>query len=122
MAQDSWKLYLGKQELASGKVSDENESTVRLKAGSDQLLVAYMAEDRAPDQTRHFAFFDEKGTELLSKAGGSRAKFELATITSLLEKYDHISLYSWSIPNDPELAARVRVRRVLLCHLSKEAK
>jgi len=121
MAQDSWKLYVGKTEIASGKVDEQTETAVPLSQKSGQLLISYFEETPARDQTRHFAFFNEQGTELLAKSGGSRAKFDLDKIATLLEKYDSISIYSWSIPNDPDLAARVRVRRQLICKISKAA-
>jgi hypothetical protein len=113
---DSWKItHNNKLRLqASGENEAQNTFTIQaadLKKGG-QLFINYTEPQKRKDWKRTLAVFDTKDNELL-KYSGSIFKIENARLDSLFTKgIKTIKLYTWALPTDPKLAARIRVRRV----------
>ena len=120
-AQHNWKItHNGKAKIST---SDENESRNRFSlrkadiAKPGSLWVHYMEWEKQKDWERYIGFFDEKENELYLDTASvvQLTNKKLASITKGINK---IKIYTWSLPTDPELAARIRIRRIHLATIS----
>jgi len=120
-AQDSWKVKLNnKVILATGQI-DDNANTRKVKLSEWKkngfLEVAYSGEKPQPGWVRTFYFLDETGNEIIVKDNTSKAKISLKTLRKSFAGKKKIDIYTIVRPTDPEVAMRVRIRRVHLCSL-----
>lgn len=117
-AQDSWKVYCGKKQLLKTSVSDEVKNIIRLDekalSGKNDFIIKYTDEDPQKDWKRMIAVFDEKDNQLRIVENADTFTLPVAELKEMLEKKGKLKFYTWSLPNDPELAARIRIRRVHL--------
>jgi len=118
MAQDSWKVYCGTKVLLKTSVSDASKNTVilggRELASGAELKIVYKDRDPQKDWTRIIAVFDDNDNELERKETDSFS-LRMSKIRELSAQYKKLTFYTWALPKDPELAARIRIRRVYLC-------
>ena len=59
---------------------------------------------------------DPKDSELY-KARTTQMVLPNGRLRALLQQSPSLKVYTWALPTDPELAARIRIRRVHLCTL-----
>lgn len=116
----------------------EHNKTVRLKASAEneaknviifkeealktegQLYINYIEEKPLKDWKRTFAVFDEKDNELMSYSGSS-FKISNGKLRSLAhDGITTLKIYTWALPTDPDLASRIRVKRMHLCTVKLE--
>ena len=73
--------------------------------------------EKQKDWERYIGFFDEIENELYLDTASvvQLTNKKLASITKGINK---IKIYTWSLPTDPELAARIRIRRIHLATIS----
>jgi hypothetical protein len=118
LAQDSWKVvHNGKQKLAaSAEKPDGNVVTVNRAdlSRTGTFVIKYNEAEPQTGWTRTITMVDKGETELHTHTG-NLFTISNANLKKLFASVNTIYVYSWSLPNDPELAARIRVRRV---HLS----
>lgn len=123
MAQDSWKVYCGKKLLLATGVSDDSANRVRLDpavfADKNELRIIFRDADPQAGWIRHFALYRENDSELVKYDGHNEWKIPLSDLGAMLRQNGNLKVYTWSLPSDPELASRVRVRRIYLCTLVK---
>ena len=123
MNADSWKIKWNKKTiLETGKENEPLNSKKIKKADLDKnycLEISYKESDKKKEQEwkRSFLFFDETDAELLRKDSTRELKITAAELKEIFTGKKKIRIYTIAIPTDPELAARVRVRRVHLCTL-----
>lgn len=115
--QDHWKItHGGKLRLTSSR-ENETGNVVNLKSTdlkkSGFLILSYKEKTPQADWERIITLFDPQDNELLRHTG-PLLKISNSELQSLFQKTKTIKIYSWSLPKDPELAARIRVRRVHL--------
>jgi hypothetical protein len=117
-AQDSWKVvHNGKQKLktsvekADGNVVYLNRADLQ-KNGN--LSIIFSDGDKQTGWTRTITMVD-KGEAELHTHTGNLFTISNANLKKLFSKVATIYVYTWALPDDPELAARIRIRRV---HLS----
>ena len=118
LAQDSWKVvHNGRQKLktavekTTGNVVTLNRADLQ-KTGN--LSVIYSEQDKQADWTRTISMVDKGETELHTHSG-NLFTISNVNLAKLFKKVNTIYVYTWALPNDPELAARIRIRRVHLC-------
>ena len=102
---------------ATGENEAKNTLTISSAAlkAEGQLYIDYAETKPMKDWKRTFAVFDEKDNELMSYSGSS-FKISNGKLRSLAsDGTTTIKIYTWALPTDPELAARIRIRRVHLC-------
>ena len=120
-AQDSWKITLSNKALLRTTTEDEHANTKAISAtawnGKGKLEVCYTEKPAKKDWRRSILFTDENDNEIIRKDGTGRVKISLAELKQAFAGKKKISIYTISLPTDPDLAARVRVRRVHLCTL-----
>ena len=116
----------------------EHNKTVRLKAAGEneakntftiraadlktegQLYIDYTEAKPLKDWKRTFAVFDEKDNDLMSYSGSS-FKISNGKLRSLMsDGITTIKIFTWALPTDPDLASRIRIRRVHLCTIKLE--
>jgi hypothetical protein len=66
---------------------------------------------------RSIFFLDENDDELIREDDVSRVKISSKELKKAFAGKSKIKIFTIAVPTDPELAARVRVRRVHLCTL-----
>ena len=119
MAQDSWKVYCGKKELLNTSVSDEEKNIIPLGdselSSNAEFILQYKDKSLQKDWKRIIALFDEKDSQLLIKEDTKSVTLPMSEIKNLLDKNGRLKIYTWALPKDPELAARIRIRRIYLC-------
>ncbi|MBI1341977.1 MAG: hypothetical protein GC171_03475 [Terrimonas sp.] len=119
MAQDSWKVYCGNKQLLKTATSDESKNIIRLGGENfgdkDAFIIHYSEKSPQKDWKRIIAVFDAKDNELKQVEGASSFNIPMPALVSLLKEKGTLKFYTWALPNDPELAARIRIRRIYLC-------
>ena len=84
------------------------------------MAITYTEEKKLKDWKRTFAVLDEKDNDLMTYSGSS-FKIGNAKLLSLMHQgVKTIKIYTWALPTDPELAARIRIRRTHLCTIRLE--
>ena len=120
---DSWKIKWNKKVILETSISDETANIRKIKATDLKkkyfLEISYNPSDpkKAKAWNRSFMFFDVGDNEVLRKDSTHSAKVTAAELKKLFADKKTIKIYTIAVPNDPNLAARVRVRRVYLCTL-----
>ncbi len=125
-AQDNWKIKLNGKLLLGSAAEDRNANLKKIKAAelnsdTGTLDVLYKEGNLQAGWKRILIFVDENDHEQLRKDSvTAQTRVKAATLKELFAGKKKISIYTFSLPTDPELAARVRVRRVHLCTLELE--
>jgi ribosomal protein S24E len=118
-AQDSWKVYHNKSELKNIEEENESKNIISINSSSlnkeGEFVLTYFEKEPQKDWSRFMAVFDNQDNELLQRKNLRMLKVSNATLKDLFKKSSTLHIYSWSLPNDPDLAARIRIRRVHLC-------
>ena len=120
---DSWKIKWNKKTILDAAKENETANTKKIaKAELSKkycLEIAYKESDPAKEKewNRSFLFFGDTDNELLRKDSTRNVKITAAELKKLFGDQKKIRIYTMAIPSDPDLAARVRVRRVHLCTL-----
>ncbi len=103
--------------------SNNSKKTIKLisKKDKDAKFVIMNANCKnEADYNRSYMLVDDKNEDLkisfMSRLVGNTYAF-LDTIFSKTLKGKTYKLYTVAVPKDPEVAARVRVRRILLCNV-----
>lgn len=119
-AQDSWKLCLNGKTLLNTSSENEEKNVVKLSSSDVQkgrkFMLTYTEADPKKGWERTIAVYDEKDREL-KKQSGKKFSLRSSELKKLFQQSTVLKIYTISLPKDPELKARVRVRRVHLCTL-----
>ena len=122
-AQDNWIVYLNKKAILNTSEESEEKNIIRISRqalkNNNLFTLTYLEQPRQKDWTRSIMVFDSADQEI-KRVKGNKLSYSNAALLSLLSKHGTIELYTWSIPNDPALKERIRVRRVHLCTLVLE--
>jgi hypothetical protein len=118
-AQDSWKIKLNSKIIFTATGEDEIKNTKKIKrtelARGGTLDILYKESVPQESWKRTFLFFDENDAQLLSKDSvGAVTKINNTTLDKLFAGKKKLRIYTVATPTDPDLAARVRIRRVHL--------
>jgi hypothetical protein len=120
-AQDSWRIKLNNKTVLLSSREDEQANTKKIKAAAwrknGYLQVVYKDPDAAEDSYRTLIISDEADNELVRQDSVNSLKIPIRTLKKALGGNRKIQIFTTVLPSDPELAARVRVRRVHLCTL-----
>ncbi|MBC7949742.1 MAG: hypothetical protein H7Y42_17790 [Chitinophagaceae bacterium] len=123
MKEDGWKIKWNKKTILEASSENEKANTRKLRKADLQknyTLDIYYKEGNAKNQAewkRSFLFFDDKDNQLLDKPEAGHVRLTSALLRKLFKNSKKIKIYTLSIPTDPDVAARVRVRRVHLATL-----
>jgi hypothetical protein len=119
---DSWEIFHNRKEVASFNLKKETEDEKKVLLLNRALeepgffIITYTPAAEQADWTRNFVFCDSTGKDLRKFDNvGTQFKMLNDDIARLIGDRQKIKIYSWAIPSDPNLAASVRVRRILLC-------
>jgi hypothetical protein len=118
-AQDSWKIKLNSKLILTGTGEDEIKNTKNIKrtelVRTGTLDILYKESVPRESWRRSLLFFDENDNQLFSKDSVvTVAKINNATLNKLFTGKKKIRIYTVATPTDPDLAARVRLRRIHL--------
>lgn len=120
-AQDRWTVKLNNKTLVNTTTENEktNSKTVRPAEWKQQgyLEVVYKEAGTKKEWRRSIFFCDENDNELIRKDDVTRVKIPVATLKKTFAGKTKINIFTTVAPTDPDLAARVRIRRVHLCTL-----
>lgn len=123
MKEDSWKIKWNKKVLLEASSENEAANTRQIKKAELTknycLEISYKESDPVKEKewNRSFLFFGDTDTELMRKDSTRSVKVAAAELKKIFGNQNKIRIYTIAIPTDPDLAARVRVRRVHLCTL-----
>ena len=123
---DSWKITWNNKVILETSKVDEIANTSKIKSSDLKkdcfLEINYKEADAKKEKEwiRSFMFMDESDNELLRKDSTRDVKIVATDLKKLFGDKKKIKLYTIAIPADPNLAARVRVRRVHLCTMELE--
>lgn len=118
---DSWKIFHNRKETASFNLKKETNEERKILILNRQLdepgffIITYTAADEQADWLRSFAICDSTDKELKRFDNASQLKLLNSDLSRLIGEKQKTRIYSWAVPKDPNLAATVRVRRILLC-------
>jgi len=122
-AQESWKIsHNGKQRLQTS-IENEAQNVISIKRNAlkkkGQLWIYRVVPEEQKGWNKTITLVDSKDTELAQSTSNSY-KVTNAKLTALFKKASTIKVYYSAVPSDPELASRIRVRRVHLCTIRLE--
>lgn len=123
MQAESWKIKWNKKTILETGKDNETINTKKFKKADLNknyfLEIAYKEDDAKKEKEwiRSFLLFDENDVELLRRDSTRKTKISAVELKKLFGNKKKIRIYTISIPSDPNMAARVRVRRVHLCTL-----
>ena len=112
---DSWtithnsKLKLKATEEAPDKNSISISAAELKKKGS--LVVAYSEAQKQKDWKRSITVFDAQDNDLMTVSGSTMTISNDRLKKMIASDVHTLKIYTWSLPTDPELAARIRVAR-----------
>lgn len=121
--ENSWTIKWNKKVLLQTSEENETANTRKIKKADLSkkycLEIIYKESDPAKEKEwkRSFLFFGNTDNEVLRKDSTLNIKIPAAELKKLFSNQKKIRIYTMAIPTDPDLAARVRVRRVHLCTL-----
>jgi hypothetical protein len=120
-AQNNWKVTLNNKTLLSTGKEDEQANCRKISAaawGADGYLqVAYKDANPEKEWSRSIFFTDEADNELIRNDNTANVKISLSELKKAFAGRNKIKIFTTATPTDPDLAARVRIRRVHLCTL-----
>jgi len=120
---DSWKITWNKKVILETSKSNEAANVRKIKSAdlnkNYTLEISYKVADvkKEKDWIRSFIFFDETENEIARRDSTGIWKITSVELKKLFGDKKMLKIYTIAIPSDPNLAARVRVRRVHLCTL-----
>jgi hypothetical protein len=123
MKVDSWKIKWNNKTVLETSREDESSNTIKIKKDDLKkkytLEIVYKEGDVANTKNwkRSILFYDDADNGLMTKDSTRSVKLSAAQLKKLFGDKKTVKIYTMAIPTDPDLAARVRVRRVHLCTL-----
>jgi hypothetical protein len=119
-AQDNWVVYLNKKPVLESREESEEKNVVHIKSNAlkskNVFTITYLEAAKQKGWSRSMMVFDSTDREL-KRVKGNKLSYSNSSLLSLLKKNKTLRVYTWSIPNDPAMKERIRVRRVHLCTL-----
>jgi hypothetical protein len=120
MAQDGWKATWNGKEVLRTTAEDTGQNKIIITPAdlrkNKNFTLTYQEEENKKGWERTITAFGPDDTQLV-KQKGNTLTIKNPELRSLFKKAKTISIYTWALPTDPKLKARIRVRRVHLCTL-----
>jgi hypothetical protein len=110
-----WELFITTKKIATGFADKDTLIKVPAKAIGFLKLV-YADGNITKNWKRHFLVMDENNQTLLDtsiKTVSGTVSFDLRKLKAVTQK-KKFSIYTYSFPKDPQVAATIRVRRMIL--------
>jgi hypothetical protein len=122
-ANDSCEVLFNKQVIFKGEVEQEN-SVAFIKAtrfkNTDCITINYHSEkvNKGWKRTFYLNASDDQNLKTLelNKQNGS-ISVKASVLNEMKEKKQPVFIYTMSLPTDKAMAARIRVRRILICKI-----
>ena len=120
---DFWKITWNKKNILETGKSDETTNTRKINAidlEKDYTLdIVYKEANpkKEKEWIRSFLIANESDAELWRMDSTRKVTITAPELRKLFGDKKKIKIYTIAVPSDPNLAARVRVRRVHLCTL-----
>jgi len=118
---DTWTLTLNKKVLARGTTSEENAAATIyksvVKSAKNALEFVYKSDAENKDWNRTILLNDANDVSYSSyelKSQSGTVSIPVTLLKKLVAKNEPVYIYTVSVPKDANLAALVRVRRILL--------
>lgn len=121
-AQASWRIKLNDKTVLLASKENEAANTKKIMPAAWNknkgcLEIIYKDDKSEKDWYRSFFIGDDSGNDLIRKDSVNKLEISTKTLKKALNGKKKIIIYTAAVPSDPELAARVRIRRVHLCTL-----
>ena len=118
---DSWSVTLNGKKVFNTSKENETKNVLAIKSASlkntNNFIIAYKEQPPVKDWERFISLETTDAT--LKEIKGKELRLTNASLQSLFKKSRIIKVYSWSLPKDPEMRKRVRIRRVHLLTLQQ---
>lgn len=118
-SQDTWKVSHNKVEFLTTVKHDPEKNIVLVKQADlnqpGEFELKYFENKPQKSWNRYLVVYDGAENVLMQKEGGTTLILQNDTLKDLLQKNSLLKIFTWTLPSDPELAARIRVRRLHLC-------
>lgn len=121
--ENSWTIKWNKKVLLQTSRENETDNIKKIKKADLSkkyyLEITYIESDPAKEKERKrsFLFYGNTDNKVLRKDSTLEIKIPAGELKKLFNGQKKIRIYTMAIPTDPDLAARVRIRRVHLCTL-----
>jgi hypothetical protein len=119
-AQESWKIRISGKTLLSASKEDpvKNKISARPSAfkAKKVLEVLFTDSNASKENDRFLGIYGPDDEELVQKMA-SKLTVSNKKVLAWLKKYGQLKIYTWSLPTDPDLRSRIRIRRIHLCTL-----
>ncbi len=118
-SQESWKIRVNDKLILTSAREDEAKNVRAVKSARPNSLAINLTDKKAKKGwTRSIIIVDENDQELFRKDKVTTLRLNSTQLRKLLSSGKTLRIFTISLPDDPELAARIRVRRVHLCTLN----
>lgn len=122
-AQDSWVVYLNKHQVMRAEEELPSSNRVLIKAAelnNSHVFTLTYFDTQLQDDWSRFMMVNDSSDHELKRIESSKLSYPNKDLLRLLRKHGTLHIYTWALPDDPELRQRIRVRRVHLCTLVLE--
>lgn len=117
--EDSWRVYHNKKLVIKAEAPAETKNIISFQKAELEkkgfVLISYLEKLPKKEWKRTIAVYDEGDNLLLSKEGVRMMRLLHSEMKDLLKTHSKLRIFTWSLPNDPNMAATIRVRRIHLC-------
>jgi len=115
---DNWQIHLNNKLLLKSNAGSDAPAAIKLsfKDAKGSLKITYQVDAPTDEWNRSFMICDASGTVLLQKVINKNAgtsAFDMEAVKKVADNKS-VNIYTVSLPNDPNIAATIRVRRTLL--------
>lgn len=120
---DSWSIFNNRKEIASYSLKKEKEDERKVVLLSRNLespgffIIEFTPAAAQADWIRTISFFDTSGKQIKAFDNTLFLKVHNTDMALMLDNRGIVNVYSWAVPKDPELAAKIKIKRTLLCTL-----
>ena len=122
-AQDSatWKIVLNKKAVLATGLEDTVKNLIRIKkselSNNGVFRIEFTAPKNNPNKSwvRTMAMLDTNSQEVVKLDSASMLQLYNKDLLKVLWNRKRINCYTWAAPNDPAMAAAIRIRRTHLC-------
>lgn len=119
-AQEKWTIQLNGRTVRRDSVENPEKNIVRVKRSQlkkgKELSVLFSEKNEKKEWDRFLGIYNEGEEELVQKMS-TKLKVSNAKLLYWGKTSKRLTIYTWSLPTDPDLRSRIRIRRIHLCTL-----
>ena len=117
---DKWKVVFNRKPVIQTSQEDSAKNVIRFKKKElDNNSICKILFEEDPNGIkgwkRSIALYDAKGEPVMQMDSTQQLFFYNSDLMKIMWTRKKVMVYTWNAPNDPRMAAAIRIRRMHLC-------